>query len=558
MSSRLPCLPWKPFPRLSAAARMLAVASALLLVVPAASRAGEAEGAPMPKRGGTLVFAVESEPGNYDCDSNISFAFLHPIAPHYSTLLKFDPGNYPQIEGDLAESWSVSADRRSYTFKLRPNVLFHDGSRLTSADIKASYERIIDPPPGVTSARRASYAAISSIETPDPRTVVFRMSWPEAAMLANFASPWNCIYSAAKLAQDPQYPKTHILGTGPFVFVEHVPGKRWIGKRWDKYFQPGKPYLDGYEARFMSGGAAVAALERGEIEAQFRSVTPSERDRLSAALGDQAEVSESPWLINILLAFNARRPPFDDARVRRALSLAIDRWQAAESLSGTTFLKFVGGVLRPGFAMATPEGELSALPGFSHDIAASRAEARRLLAEAGVRSLSLTLVNRDIAMPYAPAAEYVAQAWRQIGVTAHEKRLNTREWQAALEAGDFDAAFDFGGDYFDDPTLQLARYISRDLSPMNYSGATDRTLDALFVGQAVTGDLRQRTKIVRDFERRLFTEAYTVPVLWWNRIVVTSSRLKGWDITPSHYLNQDLAGVWLEPRSQACAAPERC
>src|ERR1700719_3672907 len=85
-----------------------------------------------PKHGGTLEFAVTVEPGNYDCHANISFAFLHPIAPHYSTLLKFDAANYPQIVGDLAESWTVSADRRSYTFKLRRNVLFHDGAPLPS------------------------------------------------------------------------------------------------------------------------------------------------------------------------------------------------------------------------------------------------------------------------------------------------------------------------------------------------------------------------------------------------------------------------------------------
>src|SRR6201987_3229959 len=205
-----------------------------------------------PKRGGTLEFAVTVEPGNYDCHGNISFAFLHPIAPHYSTLLKFDAANYPQIIGDLAESWSVSADRQTYTFKLRPNVLFHDSSKLTSADVKASYERIAHPPQGVISSRQVDFDAIASIETPDPLTIVFRLQWPDAAMLANFASPWNCIYSAAKLAEDPNFPKTHILGTGPFVFAEHVKGQYWRGVRWDRYFQPGKPYLDGYRADFMS------------------------------------------------------------------------------------------------------------------------------------------------------------------------------------------------------------------------------------------------------------------------------------------------------------------
>ena len=160
---------------------------------------------PHPTRGGTLDFAVDAEPPNYDCHANFSFVFIHPVIPHYSTLLKFDTANYPQVVGDLAESWSVSTDRRTYTFKLRQNVLFHDGSRLTSADVKASYDRIIHPPQGVLSVRRADYGAVTGIDTPDPATVIFHLQWPDAAMLANFASPWNCIYNAAKLKEDPLF-----------------------------------------------------------------------------------------------------------------------------------------------------------------------------------------------------------------------------------------------------------------------------------------------------------------------------------------------------------------
>jgi peptide/nickel transport system substrate-binding protein len=533
--------------------RRMAPAAAILLgsVLLQPARAEE------PKHGGTLVFAVEAEPANYDCHANVSFAFLHPVAPHYSMLLKFDPENYPAVKGDLAESWSVSPDKRTYTFRLRPNILFHDGTRLTSADVKASYERIVHPPDGVFSARQASYAAIASIDTPDERTVVFKLSWPEAAMLENFASPWNCIYSAAKLKEDPQFPQTHILGTGPFTFVEHVKGNHWKGKRFDKYFDGDKPYLDGYEARFMSGAKVIEAMERGEIAGQFRSFTPTERDQLVAAMGDRVDVFETPWLINLLLVFNTKRHPFDDERVRRALSLAIDRWQAAETLSRSSYLKFVGGVMRPGFAMATPESELATLPGFSHDIAASRAEAKRLLAAAGASHLSVNFVNRDVPIPYGPGADYLIEAWRQVGVTVNQKRLNTKDWEAALKGGDFDAAFDFAGDYFDDPTLQLAKYVSHDLSPVNYSNATDRMLDAFFVGQAVTPDPRERTKIIREFERRAFSAAYAVPLLWWNRIIVNDAKLKGWTITPSHYLNQDLADVWLDSGSDPKPAPDR-
>ena len=499
-----------------------------------------------PKRGGTLEFASTVEPSNYDCHGNTSFAFLHPVAPHYSTLLKFDAANYPQIVGDLAQSWSVSPDRQTYTFKLRPNVLFHDGSRLSSADVKASYQRIVHPPTGVISSRQVDFGAISDIDTPDPLTVVFRLQWPDAAILANFASPWNCIYNAAKLAQDPQFPKTHVLGTGPFVFVEHKKGESWQGKRWDKYFHPGKPYLDGYQADFMPGPAVMKAYESGRIMAEFRGVTPTQRDQLAETLGDRITTTESPWLSNLLVVFNTGRKPFDDARVRRALSLAIDRWGAAKRLQNSTFLKYVGGLMRPGANLAMSEAELTAVPGLSRDIAASRAEAKRLLAEAGVQERPLTLLVRDIPIPHYAGADLLAASWKEIGITVIEDRRNIWDWQKVVDSRDFDIALDFSGDFYDDPTLQLTKYVSHDLSPVNFAGSTDRFLDALYVAQAMTTDPRQRAKMVRDFERHALSEACTVPLLWWNRIVAHSSKVKGWSITPSHFIGQDLTEVWIE------------
>jgi len=519
----------------------LIAAVVIAIVVPQAARADDT-----PRRGGTLEFASTIEPGNYDCHGNTSFAFLHPVAPHYSTLLRFDPANYPQIIGDLAQSWDVSPDRQTYTFKLRPNVLFHEGSRLTSADVKASYQRIVHPPAGVISSRQVDFGAISGIDTPDPLTVIFHLRWPEAAMLANFASPWNCIYSAAKLAEDPQFPKTHILGTGPFVFVEHAKGQTWQGRRWDKYFQPGRPYLDAYQADFMAGPAVMKAYESGRIMAEFRGVTPTQRDQLAESLGDRITTSESPWLSNLLVVFNTNKKPFDDARVRRALSLAIDRWGAAERLQGSTFLKYVGGLMRPGANLAMSEAELTALPGFSRDIAAARSEAKRLLAEAGVHEMRVTLLVRDIPIPHYAGADLLAASWKEIGITVTQDRRNIWDWQKVVDARDFDIALDFSGDFYDDPTFQLTKYVSHDLSPVNFAGSTDRFLDALFVAQAMTTDPRQRAKMVHDFERHALTEAYTVPLLWWNRIVATSSKLRGWSITPSHFLGQDLTEVWID------------
>ncbi len=194
-----------------------------------------------PKRGGILEFAVDAEPGNYDCHANISFAFLHPVAPHYSTLLKFDGANYPQVKGDLAESWSVSADKLHLYVQAAGRMCCSTmarGSPRPTSRRATSGSRIR---PRASSRRaRSTIPRSTAIDTPDPLTVVFHLKWPEAAMLANFASPWNCIYSAARSSpRIRSFPKTHVLGTGPFTFVEHVKGDHWTGKRFDKYFLPG-------------------------------------------------------------------------------------------------------------------------------------------------------------------------------------------------------------------------------------------------------------------------------------------------------------------------------
>jgi peptide/nickel transport system substrate-binding protein len=228
------------------------------------------------------------------------------------------------------------------------------------------------------------------------------------------------------------------------------------------------------------------------------------------------------------------------------LSLAIDRWGAAERLQGSTFLKYVGGLLRPGANLAMSEAELTALPGFSHDIAAARAEAKRLLEEAGVQELPVTVLVRDIPIPHYAGADLLAASWKEIGITVTQDRRNIWDWQKVVDARDFDIALDFSGDFYDDPTLQLTKYVSHDLSPVNFAGSTDRFQDALYVAQAMTTDPRQRARMVRDFERHALTEAYTVPLLWWNRIVATSSKLKGWNITPSHFIGQDLTEVWID------------
>ena len=522
--------------------------TALLLGFAASAMVATGVQAQKPVDGGLLKFAVGAEPPNYDCHAQSSFAFIHPVRPHYSTLLKFDTPNYPKIVGDLAESWTVAKDGLTYTFNLRRGVKFHDGSTLTSEDIKATYDRIRKPPAGVKSLREEGYADVTTIDTPGPLTVAFKLKRPNASMLANFASPWDCIYSAAKLKQDPRFPERNIMGTGPFTFNEHVAGSHWSGRRFEDYFEKGKPHLIGFLALFVAGAPMVNALSAGEIMAEFRGHSPADRDRIVKALGDKAVVQETPWVCSLVVTFNTTKKPFDDQRVRKALSLAIDRWGGAQALQKVALVRHVGGLLRPGYEFAMPEAELVKMPGFNKDINVSRAEARKLLADAGQSNLTFTLTNRNVAMPYTAVGVFLIDQWRQLGLAVKHEQLETKLYLAAQQKDNptFDAALDFNCDFMDEPNLQLQKFLSHDKSAINYAGQTDRVLDELYDKQSGELDKKKRIALLREFEKRALEQSYTVPTIWWHRIIITNRQLKGWHITPSHYVGQDLADVWLD------------
>src|SRR5437660_12908149 len=162
-----------------------------LAVLATLGTAAPASAQDKPRYGGELIFVVAAEPPSFDAHQEETFAMLHPGAPQYNTLLRVDPTDRTgtKVIGDLAESWTVSPDRRTYTFKVRQGVKFHDGSLLTSKDVKASYDHLVFPPPGVASSRQAQYIVVEAVEAPSPDTVVFRLKWPEASFITSLTSP---------------------------------------------------------------------------------------------------------------------------------------------------------------------------------------------------------------------------------------------------------------------------------------------------------------------------------------------------------------------------------
>ena len=517
---------------------------------PGAPAESPAVAAAEPRAGGTLTFLVPGEPPSYDAHREETFALMHPAAPHYNTLLRIDPldPTGTRVVGDLATSWAVSADRRTYILKLRRGVKFHDGSEMTSRDVRATYEKIINPPPGITSARKGEYLQIETVQAPEPYIVAFKLKWPSPSFIHSLASPWNWIYKADILERDVRWYEKHIMGTGPFVFVEHVKGTRWVGQRNPEYWDRGKPYLDGYQALFIRDDAAqAAAIRSGRADIQFRGFSPAQRDDIVRVLGEKVTVQESPWNCGLLVAINHEKEPFGDRRVRRALSLALDRHAAAGALSRTAIVREVAGVQVPGSPLATPPAELVKLAGYWRDIRESRSDARRLLAEAGVpEGFSVVLKNRDIPMPYQHVGAWLVDQWSQIGLKVRHEIEDSAQYFKDLRAGNFELSTDFQCGYVVDPDLDLYKFQSSGRSDANYGRYTDPVLDDLYVRQSRTVDPEHRRRYIQAFEKRLLDEeAHYIYTLQWHRIVPHSSRVRGWTITPSHYLNNQLDAVWL-------------
>ena len=506
-----------------------------------------ASGQDKPRSGGELIFIVPAEPPSFDGHREATFAMLHPLAPQYNTLLRTDPTDRTGTKfiGDLAESWTTSPDKRTWTFKIRKGVKFHDGAELTAKDVKASYDHIIFPPQGFLSSRKDQYRAVEAVEASTPDTVVFRLKWYEGSFLASLASPWNFIYRAEQLAKDPDYYMTNVNGTGPFKFVEYVRGSHWVAKKNPDYWDKGKPYLDSYRAIFIPSSSAQVAAIRGErAMIQFRGFTPADRDTLVGALGNRITVQESVWNCSIQVALNQEKKPFNDKRVRKALSLALDRWEGSKHLSRISLVKEVAGIQVPGTPWATPLSELSKLAGYGRDINAARAEARKLLKEAGQENLSFTLTNRAVPQPYEPVGIWLIDQWRQIGVTVKMENLESAAWLRAQENGDHQVSTNAPCNSIPEPDMDLHWFLTT--SPSNYSRHKDVVMDDLYTRQSRATDPEERKRLLRQFEKRLYDEeVHFIHTFQWHRIVPHLSKVKGWTISPSHFLNQQLDTVWL-------------
>jgi peptide/nickel transport system substrate-binding protein len=531
--------------------RLFSCGVAVVAAMAAMPAAAQEEGA---KYGGTLTYMIPADaPPSLDGHRETTYATVHTAAPFYSMLIRvnpYDPGSTTDIVCDLCTAMPQPTDGgKTWTFKIRQGVKFHNGDLLTAHDVAASLTEIVFPPKGVLSPRANMYPMVDKIEAPDPATVVIRLKFATSAFLPALASPYNWIYEKKILDKDPHWYEKNIMGSGPFKFAGYEIGQSIKGVRNPDYYHKGLPYLDGFVGIYAPKQAVqLDAIRADRAAAEFRGYPPSAMDQLKQQLDGKIKVQQSDWNCGQGAVINHKKKPFDDVRVRRALTLAIDRWGAAPGLSKIAVMHTVGSIVFPGSPLAPSKAQLESLAGFRPDIDKSRAEARRLLQEAGAGGLSFELLNRDVDQPYKYTGTFLVDQWSKVGLHVTQRVLPTGPWFAALRSGDFRVSVGGNCNAIVNPPIDVGTYLPTSVSERNFGYYEDPEELAIYNKMLRETDAEKQRALMLQYVKRVMDEkVHFVFVMWWNRLVPLRSYVNGWKIGPSHYLNQDLGTIWLSP-----------
>jgi len=486
--------------------------------------------APTAQRGGSLTVAVAADVDGLDPHKTVAAATFQITRNLYDTLVQADPQS--RIRPDLATSWETSDDGLKWTFHLRDDVSFHNGRAMTAADVKYSFERILNP--DTASPRAKDYQIISAIETPDDRTVIFTLAQPQAAFLSNLAYGWAAIVPQEAIVTLRDHP----VGTGPFQFGEWVPDSHVKLRRFDKYFvadpsatlRTGVPYLDEVTFRVITDPAArLISLKTGEVD-----VVPEVPAQEIASLKDEPgiKVIQQPFNGIQLLAINNARAPFDDLRVRQALNHAVDKQAVIEGAQWGTGVP-IGSHMPP---VSDFYVDLTARYPYDPD------RAKALLAGAGYPNGFETTIA--LPQPYdfhIRNGEVIADQLARVGIKA---RLETIEWATYLEKvyyGRDYALTTLGHTGRLDPDPFLNRYVSD--SKENYMNYNNPRYDELVKEGAVSTDPARRQEIYAEMQRMLADDAVAVYLLAPLSSVGLRDEVQGWQLYPIDIY--DLRTVWV-------------
>src|SRR5246127_2528263 len=341
---------------------------------------------------------------------------------------------------------------------------------------------------------------VDKVEAPDSETVVFHLKFATSAFLPALADPFNFIYEKEILDRDPRWYERNILGSGPFKFVDYQVGQSIKGEKYWDYYHKGRPYLDGFTGIYADKQAVrVEAIRSDRAAIEFRSMPPAARDELVKAVGDKITVQESDWNVASGVTPNHKRKPFDDPRVRRALSLAIDRWHGAPAISKIAIVKTVGGIVFPGSPLAATREELQQIAGFWPDIEKSRAEAKRLLKEAGAEGLTFEFLNRNGDQPYKYVGTWLIDEWSKIGLHVTQRVVPTGPWFDAMRSGNFDVVLEANCEGVVNPLMDTQKYLPRSVYTENYGNYDDPKEVELYQTMLHETDAAKQRSLMRDF-----------------------------------------------------------
>jgi peptide/nickel transport system substrate-binding protein len=405
-----------------AAAPTTAPAPAPTATVSVASASTPAPAAQV-KTGGTLRFAATADIPNLDGHQR-SATLTDTVWTAYDRLTQYDGTG--KVQPMLAESWDVTPDYKQIRFNLRKGVQFHTGRELTSDDVKWNILRVRDPKVG-----SGSYVTWSnwftSIETPDKNTLVLSTEASRPSMFDFFE--WLNILDPVTMQGPDAQAKS--IGTGPFVFKEWKQGESLTFAKNPNYWEPGKPYIDGFVVKVVEAQSALVQLEAGAVDLVK---TEAVDDIVRLKKDPNFQVIQHPFAGSFYeFGINITRPPYDDKRVRQAFNHAIDRQRYANSI--------MQGLVKPltlfwsSTSPAFDDAKNASVP-FDLD------KAQSLLKEAGVSNLQADLLYIPTSYPVLkPLSEIYQADLAKIGVTLNIQSMDTATWLAQVNGVQYNGLY---------------------------------------------------------------------------------------------------------------------
>jgi ABC-type transport system substrate-binding protein len=436
----------------------------------------------------------------------------------FDNLIRRDPRDSGKtIIPDLAHSWEIAKDGKTYTFHLRKDVQFHDGAELTSEDVKATFDRIAKPPAGISIPRSTLFAAVSEITAPDKYTVQFKLAEPRPAafIMSAIASGWNGIVRK-KTLEDNQYNLRRVVdipGTGPFKSKRRVENEVWVMEKNANYWNKGLPYLDGiefYHALPFSPELGSALLSNrvdyGRIVDPVTARKAKETKGMSSTNFYQS-VIQGTWV-------NSKKKPLDDPRVRRALHLVFDKPVLVDVVKDVAPM-MVGGFIYPFSEFATPKDELAKRVGYQADPTAAIKEAKALMAAAGQAGgiKGLDFLVREVASFKLWAQAIQAMLQQALNIETKLRTVVESVWFDDVKTGNFDLAVGAVVSTLLDPSDYFNAWYKKD-GPQNYGFWENEKFNALLPTIDSEVDPAKRLAVIREAEMIMEQDPPVLPICW--------------------------------------------